>query len=280
MRYGLLLGMAIVVGMSLPTLGGTMAETADSIIIGNATFAPGQAQVSVPVYFVTHGDITHYNLPLSVESAGDIRFIGHEVGSELAGWDDHWQGLKNDGRQSLELGFSDLGGEDNPAFNTGGRRVMALSLIFSVSDNPTTETATISPMVDERSGGPLFGYSDGLTAVEPVVVNGTLSRGTVSTPENEPLPKDVALSQNYPNPFNPTTEIAYALPDAREVKLSVFNVLGQSVRNLVSGNQEAGFHTVIWDGKDEAGHVVPSGAYFYKLDAGNFTQSMKMVLLK
>jgi hypothetical protein len=280
MRFGLLLGMAVILGMSLPAMGGTMAETADSIIIGNATFAQGQTQVSVPVYFVTHGDITHYNLPLEIESAGDIRFMGQQVGSDLEAWDDNWQGLRNDQQQSLQIGFSDLGGDDNPVLNTNGRRVVAFNLIFAINDNPTIQSATISSMVDERSGGALFGCSDGVTEITPVVVNGILSKGTTGTPADEQLPKDVALSQNYPNPFNPTTEIEFALPDAREVKLTVFNVLGQNVRNLMSGNQEAGYHRVIWDGKDEARHVVPSGAYFYKLEAGDFSQSMKMVMLK
>ncbi len=280
MRYGLLLVMAIVLGLSLPVMGSPVAGTADSVIIGNATYATGQSQVSVPVYFVTHGEITHYNLPLIIESAGDILFAGHEVGSALEGWDDHWQGLKSDHRQALELGFADLGGEDNPSLNTNGGRVEALRLIFAIGDNPETRSAAIRARVDDHSGEALFGYRDGVTGVTPVIVDGSLTLASEGIPQDTPLPNEISLSQNYPNPFNPTTEMEYALPETREVRLTIFNVLGQTVRNLVSGTQEAGYHKVIWNGCDNSGKQVPSGTYFYRLEAGDFSQSMKMVMLK
>jgi len=278
MKYGLLLGIALATCLFLPATG--ITQTADSIIIADVTFAPGQTQVSVPVYFVTHGDVTYYNLPLFVESNGDILFAGLQIAPSLADWDDNWQGIKTDQRHAVHLGFADLGGEDNPALNTGGARVMAFELLFSIADNPTTQTAAISSEIDERNGGPEFGLSDGLTNITPVVIGGSLILGATSVAENTPLPTDISLEQNYPNPFNPTTEIAYALPDAREVNLNVFNLLGQNIRNLASGTQEAGYHKVIWDGKDNTGLTVPSGIYFYKLAAGSFSQSMKMVLLK
>jgi hypothetical protein len=278
MKYAMLLGIALATCLFLPATGVT--QTADSIIIADVTFAPGQTQISVPVYFVTHGDVTYYNLPLFVESNGDIQFAGQQIAPALENWDDNWQGIKTDQRHAVQMGFSDLGGEDNPSLNSGGRRVEVFNLLFSIAENPTTQTAAISSEVDERSGGPEFGLSDGLTNSTPVVVGGNLTLGTTSVPENAPLPTDVSLEQNYPNPFNPTTEIAYALPDARNVDLTVYNLLGQNVRNLISGTQEAGFHKIIWDGKDGADHTVPSGIYFYKLEAGNFSQSMRMVFLK
>jgi hypothetical protein len=279
MRYGLLLGTVFVLSMSLLAVGGTVSGVGDSIIIGNITAAPGQNQVSVPVYFVTYGEVTHYNLPLAIESAGDIQFVGQEVGAALDNWDDHWQGLKNHNMQAVEMGFSDLGGEDNAGLNTNGRRVEAFKLQLAIRPDARVQTATINARTDERSGPPVFGYEDGVTAAEPVIVGGaiTLSAGG-SDPL--PLPTAVSLSQNYPNPFNPTTEIEYGLPDAREAKLTIFNILGQTVRNLVSERQEAGYHKVVWDGCDNTGRQVPSGAYLYKLEAGDFSQSMKMVLLK
>ena len=93
-------------------------------------------------------------------------------------------------------------------------------------------------------------------------------------------PSAYSLSQNYPNPFNPETEIWYQLPEAGRVRLQIFNLLGQSIRILVDDLREAGSYTVIWDGKDSAGEDLPSGIYFYRFDAGEFSSTRRMVLIK
>ena len=82
------------------------------------------------------------------------------------------------------------------------------------------------------------------------------------------------LSQNYPNPFNPQTVISYSLPNAAHVKLSVINVLGQTVSTPVETDQTAGNHTVMWDASNL------SSVYFYKLEAGGLVETRKMLLLK
>ncbi|MFH1374294.1 MAG: FG-GAP-like repeat-containing protein [bacterium] len=89
------------------------------------------------------------------------------------------------------------------------------------------------------------------------------------------IPVTYGLTQNYPNPFNPITEISFALPIASEVKLQVFNVMGQVVATLADRHYEAGIHTVTWDGSD-----VASGVYLYRLEAGDYVESRKMILLK
>ena len=93
-------------------------------------------------------------------------------------------------------------------------------------------------------------------------------------------PRDFSLAQNVPNPFNPTTTIRFELPKAADVTLKVFNLLGQEVRTLINGRQEAGFHTVVWDGRNTSGRAVASGVYFYHLQAGTFSKAKKMLLLK
>jgi hypothetical protein len=88
-------------------------------------------------------------------------------------------------------------------------------------------------------------------------------------------PLDFELSQNYPNPFNPTTTIRYGLPHKSAVQLRIFNTLGRQVGTLVQGEQEAGYHEVRLDGSGLA-----SGVYFYRLQAGSFLQTRKLLLLK
>ncbi|UCB53358.1 MAG: T9SS type A sorting domain-containing protein [Candidatus Zixiibacteriota bacterium] len=96
----------------------------------------------------------------------------------------------------------------------------------------------------------------------------------------EGLPGEFSLSDNYPNPFNPETRIPYFVPRACQVKLEVFNVLGQKIRTLVGEHQTAGDREVSWDGRNEAGEQVASGVYFYKLEAEDFIQTKKMILIR
>ncbi|UCE20325.1 MAG: T9SS type A sorting domain-containing protein [Gemmatimonadota bacterium] len=96
----------------------------------------------------------------------------------------------------------------------------------------------------------------------------------------EVVPTVYSLSQNYPNPFNPETEIRYGLPEAGDVRLDVYNLLGQRITTLVNEHQEAGYKSVVWDGRDENGQDVSSGMYFYALTSGTFAATKRMVLIK
>ena len=88
------------------------------------------------------------------------------------------------------------------------------------------------------------------------------------------------LNQNYPNPFNPSTRIIYSLPVAGNVKISVYDILGQKVQTLVDSFQNAGEHSIVWYGKDESNNPVGSGIYFYSLTTSNGSIQRKMVLLQ
>ncbi len=94
------------------------------------------------------------------------------------------------------------------------------------------------------------------------------------------LPDVYSLNQNYPNPFNPVTQIEFALPNPGEVKLAVYNVIGQKVTTLIDGSMQAGYHSIEWDGVNSNGKQVSSGVYFYKIQAGDYSHSKKMLLLK
>lgn len=102
----------------------------------------------------------------------------------------------------------------------------------------------------------------------------------VSVDPNTSLPTEFALANNYPNPFNPSTTIAFEVPASSEVMITVYNVLGQKVVDLVNNNYSAGSYDVVWNGLDAAGTPVSSGLYMYKMTAGNFTATSKMLYLK
>jgi len=98
---------------------------------------------------------------------------------------------------------------------------------------------------------------------------------------NEPgLPDKFALHQNYPNPFNPFTTIKYDLKHETAVLLRIFNILGEEVRTLVNKEQQAGRYDVIWDGNNNFGKQVSSGVYIYRISAGDFVMTKKLILQK
>jgi murein tripeptide amidase MpaA len=93
-------------------------------------------------------------------------------------------------------------------------------------------------------------------------------------------PLAFTLGQNHPNPFNPSTVISYQLSVNTKTSLKIYNILGQEIRTLVSGHEAAGLHKVLWDGRDARGQLLSSGVYFYRLTAGGFTQTRKMLMIK
>ena len=109
----------------------------------------------------------------------------------------------------------------------------------------------------------------------------TITYSTPTSVENK-VPFKFILEQNSPNPFNPTTTITYTIPAgiSELVSLKIHDLRGALVRTLVDHDNSPGVHSVVWDGKDETGSKASSGVYFYKLQAGNFTKSNKMILMR
>ena len=124
----------------------------------------------------------------------------------------------------------------------------------------------------------LIGTIDGLEGDEVAI---TISDPAAAKAVVQTLPEAFSLTDNFPNPFNPTTTIQYALPQAEDVELTVYNVVGQPVRTLVAEHQSAGRYVVEWDATNDSGHSLSSGMYFYRLQAGGeFFEVKKMLLLK
>jgi flagellar hook assembly protein FlgD len=103
-----------------------------------------------------------------------------------------------------------------------------------------------------------------------------------SAPSEVPtLPTDIVLSQNIPNPFNQSTRMAFSLPQAAPVTISIFDILGRHVRTIISQHPfSEGSHYLSWDGRNENGNTVAAGLYFYMLQSLGHVLSAKMVFLK
>ncbi len=93
-------------------------------------------------------------------------------------------------------------------------------------------------------------------------------------------PLSYKLDQNFPNPFNPETRIYFEIPDAQQVKVVIYNMLGQKVRTVINDGFNPGYHIINWDGCDDSGNIVPTGIYIYRIKAGSFIASKKMMMMK
>ncbi|SYZ73591.1 exported hypothetical protein [Candidatus Zixiibacteriota bacterium] len=156
------------------------------------------------------------------------------------------------------------------------------TLVFTVNNNAPEERVIIDsasflgtiPLEFTTGGGLTFapyfreGYVD-------------IKSGTAVEERKSPvIPTKYALAQNYPNPFNPSTAIKFDLPQTSQVKLEIFNILGQKIRTLINREMTAGSYDITFDGKGDDNKQLGSGVYFYRLRAGEFEQSRSMMLLK
>ena len=171
-------------------------------------------------------------------------------------------------------------GEDNieeysvKFFGTGDYQINAEhynvpdSLIVSLHIGEASYDLTTNPQT-------LVTVTDGQIGTVSITQAGTLSNDIDAT-----IPQVFALHQNYPNPFNPTTSISYDLPANEFVSINVFDLMGREVKTLVNKNQVAGFRSVQWNATNNLGQPVSAGMYIYTIQAGEFRQTRKMVLLK
>ena len=124
------------------------------------------------------------------------------------------------------------------------------------------------------------GLGAGQVGTELTIDDLAFTTGTTSVSAEELLPGSFSLHQNYPNPFNPSTTIDYEIPKLSKVGLHIYNVLGQHVARLLNEEQAPGRYSLVWNGQTDEGPQVSGGVYFYRLQAGSFVETKKLILLK
>ncbi|MDD2230643.1 MAG: FlgD immunoglobulin-like domain containing protein, partial [Candidatus Cloacimonetes bacterium] len=152
--------------------------------------------------------------------------------------------------------------------------------------NPLTEAkkAQYQPTAITLNDHAYFVWADGRSSGKTEILGlfaQKLSNSVANIDDHSPALSTIELRQNHPNPFNPSTTISFALKNnSPALRLKIYNLKGQLVKTLFSGYLAKGVHSVVWDGKDNAGSNVSSGIYYYQINDGKSTQQRKMVLMK
>ncbi len=256
------------VAMANGVIAGGFAPNPDGIDIGFSLFPTTEARESANYSFLTSLVAFH-----GATDAPAVDIIARKGWFRVKLFDD--------------LAYTDFSSSKN---------VIALNYTLDVTlaDNNNAVVASFGADLRSLGGGAAVVFASGFLSLtdnnsgEAFGLFAALPNGTViALPSATPpslasagkteveLPQDFSLAQNYPNPFNPTTTISFRLPQAADVRLDVFNILGQNVATLVDEMRSAGEHQVTFDAE-----AFSSGVYFYRLNAGPKTETRKMVLLK
>jgi hypothetical protein len=267
-----LLVTSILVLFLVPAL---MAAESDKFVTAKAAPVSTEDVLVVPVDVTNSQDLVALDIPLSFSEGAYLEKVTFT--DRVKTFEVKIGNIDND-KRTVVIGLISMVTGDRPDLEVGSGPVAELHFKL----DPGIENVEINPIETEFPHHSLTYYYNDWSTGRPVVksVQPEVEAGQVFYSNPTAVPSKFALYQNSPNPFNPTTRIAYDMPAAGDVRISVFNVLGQNVKDLVNGYNEAGSYEVIWDGKDNSGSSVASGVYFYRIDTEQYKETKKMLLLK
>ena len=311
LRLGLLLGSL------LSGLGGVAAWGANSVVVESKTIAKGGALgVTIGIFLVNDVALSNYTIPLELRSVDNGAFItslirSYPTGTRLDGKisdiiiANHYEdpdeptctaggiagsreGFKTILNQTLDVSFPVVVSPEAVFFTRG--KILGASL--PAGDDGATPQIVMTVDIGNNHGvfeidTTCTSPSNHLYFATPTKILPAFTKGVITVLADDVkslggdgIPRDYSLDQNYPNPFNASTVIKFNTKHDGNVRIEVFNILGQNVRTLVDEFRHYGPQAVDWDGTDLAGQTVPTGLYFYRLVTSDYTDIKKMVLLK
>ena len=215
-------------------------------------------------------DYAHSRLSFEIEYSGPVRGFEFELEYDPALVGVHSPGLSN---------FQDHVMVSSKESGTGVLKILVADLQGGTIEGLNRSFITI-PV--EFKGNQYQVASVTMEDIKLAGADGSLVNvvARTTTSDVKVIPGEFALQQNFPNPFNPSTEIRYDLPEEGFVNLSIYNMMGQKVRTLRSETMQPGYHSMVWDGKNDVGSQVATGMYFYSIHMGSFQATKKMLFLK
>jgi hypothetical protein len=232
----------------------------------------------VPIELNNTVPLAAMDIPFKFSEGVTLEEVTFE-GTRSEGFDFKWANIDND-NNTVVIGLIPMIYGDNSDLEAGSGPIA--NLVFSVDDLSVKEIELEATSMEKPQHRMMLVYNDfskGMAEAKELEHEFSGISASLQS-AGSTLPISFSLKQNAPNPFNPTTRIDYDIPKATHVRLEVFNVLGQRVTTLVDEYQEAGSKSVTWDGRDRSGSAVASGVYFYHIDAGEFSETLKMMMLK
>lgn len=256
----------------------TSVFASDVNTITASKVSPSGGKVTVPLTLKNVQAMSALDLPLKYSKGVTLEEVTFE-GTRSADFDFKYADIRSD-QNTVIIGLIPMVYGQKKDLEPGDGVIA--NLVFRVDDPAikTIELTTTTTTNPDHSLMFVYNDADGQMKADSPELSGLLVNLTGKDTGGNMLPTEFALKQNSPNPFNPTTSISYDLPKATNVRLDIFNVLGQKVVTLVDGFQNAGTQNVIWDGRDQSGSSVASGIYFYRISASNFSATKKMMMLK
>jgi hypothetical protein len=235
---------------------GSVSEGMDGVWIDEVVFPADAVATGTPTILIDQVALDFGNvevgleasLPLMISNVGDASMLGYIQVPQPYTLDANADGFVNNMDYILDVGESM---ELNIGYRPSEEGVFPAYLIIS-SDDPDAPSTNVSLM---GSATPVSNQDN----VNPVITE---------------------LRGNYPNPFNPTTTISFSLKEKAPVSIDIYNILGQKVRTLYSGELGSGIHNLTWQGIDDKGRAVASGVYFYKMKSTEYSSTKKMILMK
>lgn len=284
MKRSIALALALLMIVAPAMLMAKDAGTRDLFRVGKAEFNSA-TDFTVPLQVLHDEDIAAMDIPLSFSKGVTLNKVTFE-GTAVSTFDEKIARIDNEKNQVV-IGLIGMvySLKETPNLKPAVKGDNTVAVLHFTLNDQNLKSVEVVPFTNAAPKHELmYVYNEWVNGVPHVQsLNPEFQGGSVTLDSRAPtasLPTEFALSQNVPNPFNPSTQIHFALPKDAQVNLSVYNVLGQHVTTLVDDFMRAGRQTILWDGADASGTTVASGVYFYKLRAGDFSDTKKMLLLK
>jgi len=250
----------------------------DTIYVSGTDGSGGFALDTIVVVVNSVNDIpTAFSL-VSPEDSAEVIITAASVAQD-AMIEIAWNPSTDADGDSIGYGFVLFAGEysvSTPALYTVDVPITALAIPHSAA-TALLETAGYQSITCDWM---VFATDGQDTTASAEIRTITIDARPVLSTDEIAIPEVFALHQNYPNPFNPTTTIKYDLPEAQNVQVMIYDIMGRKVRTLVNEFQDIGYRTIQWNATDDYGRPVSAGMYVYTIQAGEFRQVKKMVLLK
>jgi hypothetical protein len=253
------------------------AASASRFAAGKAVASEKSAnEIVVPLVVTNKADLTAMDIPLKFSEGVTLKEVNFE-NVRTSYFDLKIANINNEDNSVIIGLLPQMSSVTKPDLAAGTGAVA--NLVFTIDDPTVTEIQLETFEMQNPGHSLMYVYHKWDNGVPTQYVEYpefdpiTVAMSAVADGAN--MPTQFALDQNYPNPFNPTTEIAFDLAKSGRVALTIYNVLGQEVTTLIDREMDAGSHSVQWDASN-----VSSGVYFYRISAGDFNQTKKMLLLK